>query len=421
MSGESARVTGQASGMARMRSAPTWLACYVQLGLVQSGMVPVILALAAPPGPAAGLTYAAFAASGIAAPFIGAWSDRTRKHRRTLAGGLALAGVALMLHALPGGVLQHMVTAMLIGLGVSSASTVATMFIVEVEPEPKWDGRISELQACIGGGQLVGLLVAGMLGLRHVEIAFVLAGALLLLAVPLALAFAPDPVVVVNRDQLPPKPARGGDGVPFGPQRSFHCVSRNALASLSHNGLTWFLAAWLLSYTATNGLSVMFAVAMVRDYHVAATLPTTAYAIGVGFSLLLYRVVGGWDQRFGAWHVMVAALALRAAIVAVMVVLTWLHTDATVLPVLVCFAATQVVWPMLSVASTSLAVTLSPARRAESVGLLNAATSLAATLGGALAGFLLRDGFDWLCGAVLVALLAATLLAWHPKIRFDPA
>lgn len=104
-----------------------------------------------------------------------------------------------------------------------------------------------------------------------------------------------------------------------------------------------------------------------------------------------------------------------------MVALAALQTNATVLPILICFGATQVVWPLLSVASNTLAVTLSPRHRAESVGLLNAATSLGATIGGVIGGTLLRAGFVWLCAAVLCALLVALLLAWHPKVRLERA
>ena len=387
------------------------------LGLVQSGLVPVVLPLAAKPGPAAGFTYAAFAAAGIAAPFIGAWSDRHRGHRYTLAGGLLLAGLALLLHWLPGGLLQHMATAALVGLGVSSASTVGTMFIVEVEPQPQWDARIGTLQACISGGQLVGLLAAGALGLRHVDVALLLGAGLLLVACPLALAWAPDPVVTVARPSLKLRPSRAGDAVPMGSQRSLHRITRAALEGLRHSPLAWFLAAWLVSYTATNGLSVMFAVAMVRVYGAAAALPTTAYAVGVALSLALYRPVGRWDGRFGPRAVLSAGLGLRTVLLAVMVVVAGLRGPVAVWPILACFAGTQVVWPLLSVASNTLAVTLSPAQRAESVGLLNAATSVGATVGGAVGGVLLRAGFQWLCAAVLAALLVGLALSWPRRVR----
>jgi MFS family permease len=398
---------------------PRWLVCYVLLGVVQTGLLPVILPLSSPPGPAQGLTYAAFAAAGIAAPFVGAFSDRHRRHRLTLACGLGLAGLAMPAHAFLAGTAAQMATAALAGLGVSSASTVGTMFIVEVEPRERWEGMIGTLQACLGGGQLAGLLLAGALGTAHIDAAFLAGGALLLLAVPLALALAPDPVTKVERPTLAQGPARGGDAAPMGPQRSLHRLTWRALAGLRHDGLTWFLAAWLLSYTATNGLSVMFAVAMVRQYHLAATLPTAAYAVGVGISLLLYRGAGAWDKTYGPWRLLDAGLGARIVVIAGMAALAASHAQAATLALLACFAATQVIWPLLAVASNTLAVTLSPGHQAESVGLLNAATSVGATIGGILGGVILRAGFGWLCGAVAAALAVSLLLAWHPKMRLD--
>jgi len=398
-----------------------WMGCYVLLGLVQNGLLPIILPLAAAPGRTAGLTYGAFAAAGIAAPFIGAWSDRHSRHRWTLAGGLGLAVVALLLHVVPGGVVQHMASAALVGLGVASANTVGTMFIVEVEPRERWDGQIAALQASIGGGQLVGLLLAGVLGLRHVEASFLLGGGLLLLAVPLALLTAPDPVVSMPRREVVSRPIRGGDAVATGPSRAFHRATRRSLLALGRNGLTWFLGAWLVSYTATNGLSVMIAVATVRGYGAPATLPTTAYAVGVGLSLLLYRPVSRWLGHAGPWRVLTAGLAARAVLVAGMAALVGTEGRSAVIPILICFGGTQIVWPLLSVASNALAVTLSPAHRAETVGLLNAATSMGAAVGGIIGGVLLRESFFVLCWTVLLALGVALLLAWHPMIRLDAA
>ncbi len=196
-----------------------WMLCYMLLGFVQSGLVPILLPLSAPPGSNSGLTYATFAATGILAPFIGAWSDRHRRHRLTVALGLALAGLALLAHALPGGIVQHMATAGLIGLGMSSASTVSTMFIVEVEPKEQWDGQIGLLQGSIGSGQLVGLLAAGVLGLQRLGTGFLLGAGLMLTAAAMALALAPRPVAVVARQSLTPRPARGAETVPMGPQR----------------------------------------------------------------------------------------------------------------------------------------------------------------------------------------------------------
>jgi hypothetical protein len=142
--------------------------------------------------------------------------------------------------------------------------------------------------------------------------------------------------------------------------------------------------------------------------------------IGVAISLLLYRVVGAWETRFGAWRVLNAGLWLRAFLLAWMVALAAVQGGATVVPILVCFGATQIVWPLLSVSSNTLALTLAPMHRAESVGMLNAVTAVEAMAGGGSGGILLQSGFVWLCAAVLAALLLALLLTWHPKVRLDP-
>ena len=143
--------------------------------------------------------------------------------------------------------------------------------------------------------------------------------------------------------------------------------------------------------------------------------------MGARSSLLLFGVAARWDARFGAWRVLSAGILLRAVVLAAMVALAAVPGGATVVPLLACFCGMQIIWPLLSVASNNLSVTLAPAHRAESVGLLNAASAVGAMAGGGFGGVLLQLGFVWLCAAVLAALLLALLLAWHPKVRLDPA
>jgi predicted MFS family arabinose efflux permease len=80
--------------------------------------------------------------------------------------------------------------------------------------------------------------------------------------------------------------------------------------------------------------------------------------------------------------------------------------------VLIGFALIQFVWPLLAVGANSLSVRLAPTARGESVGLFNAATSLAAALGSALAGAIFGDtGFTGLAAAAFVAVAIALALS----------
>jgi len=82
------------------------------------------------------------------------------------------------------------------------------------------------------------------------------------------------------------------------------------------------------------------------------------------------------------------------------------------------FAMIQFVWPALAVGANSLSVRLAPTARGESVGLFNAATSLAAAVGSAAAGVIFgMVGFAGLSAVAFVAVgLASVLIAVWLKL-----
>ena len=73
--------------------------------------------------------------------------------------------------------------------------------------------------------------------------------------------------------------------------------------------------------------------------------------------------------------------------------------------------ALPILWPLLAVSSNTLAVELATIDRGESVGLLNASTSLGATIGGICGGQIdVRFGFGALCVVACGCVLASVLL-----------
>ena len=202
-------------------------------------------------------------------------------------------------------------------------------------------------------------------------------------------------------------------------RRHFHFSGGAALRALwqeargaSDDGLVPFLVLWVLSLSATIAVSVLLAVAMVREYGMPAVLPSAAYAGGLGLSLPFYRLAARWEARRSAAVVLRTGLGLRIVILAVMTAAALAGRVWAAWVVMAAFAVMQLTWPLLAVAANTLAVTLNPARRGEGVGLLNAATAAAGTVGVAIGGLITqRAGYGALCAVATVAVAGAAYLA----------
>lgn len=392
-----------------------WFLSYGLLGLTQNGLAPILLPLSARSAATAGVTYAAFALAGLAAPALGTWADNTGRHRELLVWGCAGSAIFFLLFSVVGHGPLRILLAAGAGLGVMAATTAGNVLAIQGWPEDDWDERVARLQAWVSGGQVIGLIAAGLMATAHPLLGFLCAGAVLLIAALLAQYAAPRTGQRAARDKPIPQPLVGGEaGVP-GPQHHAHRVGwadlRNYL-SVVNPPLWRFLMIWLIGYVTMNGIATLFPVVMTRQYGMAPYMPATAYAIGVGLSLLLYEPVSVVTHRRGAGFMLRAGFGTRLVLYAVLTALGMLYAPWAGWLVLVAFALTQVAWPLLSVAANTLSVRLAPAARGEAVGLFNAATAVASSAGSALGGAIFGLwGFAALAGVTALAVSAGLVLA----------
>ena len=206
----------------------------------------------------------------------------------------------------------------------------------------------------------------------------------------------------------------GGDAGVSGPHHRGHHVSWEELRtylSVINPSLRRFLIVWLIAYPAMNGFATLFPVAMTHEFGMDPILPSGAYAIGVGASLLLYAPIGAATHRMGGARTLMLGIAGRLILLFVVTLALMLRDGWVGWLVLVGFALIQFVWPLLAVGANSLSVRLAPTARGESVGLFNAATSLAAAVGSALAGVVFGvAGFAGLTVVTLAFVGAALVL-----------
>ena len=402
-----------------------WFISYGLLGLTQNGLVPVLMPLVAVGNSGAGLTYAAFSLPGLLAPVLGTWADRTGRHRDLLIWGAIAAGLLLLPFDWAPEPLRLLLAAGA-GLGVMATTTAGNVLAIQGVPDDQWDARVALLQRYISAGQVIGLVSAGLLASAHPGDGFIAAAVTLLVAGALAIASAPACAPRHAAAKPPPRPMVGGDAGISGPHHRGHHIAWGELVAylrVINRPLRRFLIVWLVAYPAMNGFATLFPVAMTREFGMNPILPSGAYAIGVGVSLLLYGPVGLATHRVGGARMLTAGFAARLTLFLALAMLGLLHTAWVGWLVLCGFALVQFVWPLLAVGANSLSVRLAPTARGESVGLFNAATALSAAVGSALAGVVYgAGGFAALSAAAFVAASIAVILvrAWLVRAGATP-
>jgi predicted MFS family arabinose efflux permease len=122
--------------------------------------------------------------------------------------------------------------------------------------------------------------------------------------------------------------------------------------------------------------------------------------------------------RQGAGRVLTAGLGARLILLACLACLGLSQARWAGGAVLVAFSLVQMVWPLLAVSANALSVELVPAARGESVGLFNAATAAASSLGSAIGGVIFGlYGFSALSGGAFLVVGASLWLSatWFSK------
>ena len=371
-----------------------WYLSYALLGLSAAGLMPILLPLlVGRTSGAAGIGFvmAAFSLGGLMAPLWGWLADHYRLHRWLLTGGLlCTAGGAVVFPCVP--ILSgRIVLALLSGIGLSAASTVANLFIVEVHPRAEWDTRIGWLQTFYGGGQIVGLLLAGIIGQAAPERGFWLAGGIAFAAVlPAFLGTGKQTASLVSPRPVLAHPAHHAEWPVGSPQHLYHHPSLPALKKFFRSlrsSYSLFLIAWLLSFGGSAAFFSFYPVLMQAEYGVLPGRSSAAFALAAALGLILYAPAGAWSLRRGPRQVLRYALVLRIAAFVALTMLAVVSFPGRGWLAMLFFLFVVLAWSLLSVSGTALVASLSPENEGEGLGLFNAVTALSGVIGSVLGGW----------------------------------
>ena len=377
-----------------MKWAESWYISYALLGFCAAGLIPILLPLVVSRTSGAadiGLVMAAFSLGGLTAPIWGGLADRFRLHRQLLIGGLLGTALGAAFFPFTLSLVHRTGLALASGIGLASASTVANLFIVEVHPKSEWDARIGWLQTFYGGGQVVGLVLAGMIGQSEPEFGLWLAGGIGIAAiVPAMIGMRRESDALVQRRPILSRPAHHAEWPAGSPQHLYHHPSMRGLKTFFASFRTsfgLFLIAWLLSFSGSAAFFSFYPVLMQKVYGVLPGLSSTGYALAAGFGLILYAPAGKWSARRGPLPILRDALILRIVAFLVLTVLAIAQLAGRNWLALLFFLFVVLAWSLISVSSTALVASLSPENEGEGMGIFNAVTALSGVIGAILGGW----------------------------------
>ena len=390
-----------------------WFLAYTCLGVVQGGMLPLLLPLSSASSIEAGTIVGVMNLAGLTSPLWGHLADRRRLHHRVLLAGMTVTLMALLLMPMQLGLPIKVALAAVLGTGFAAANTVANMFIVEVRPEAEWNARIGALQALSGMGQVGGLLLAGVIGGRF-ALAFGIAAALVAAAMPIAWLTLRGVQVPVPRAAVQAHPPLGGEEWAGALARAFHIPTWRGCRAQLRKFEPRFIRLqvfWFAAFVMIGAVMSMFPLALVRTFGVPEGLPATSYAFAAAASLLVYPTAVRLAKAHGASLLLRAALALRSIAIAFLAVAFLAEVAAPALP-LAGFIVLVLTWPLLGVSGTVLSAELCSAEKGEALGLFNALSSLAGAAGAFIGGCAMQfGGYGAVCTIAVVIVAVAALFA----------
>lgn len=401
-----------------------WYGAYLLLGIVTSGIVPVLLPLmmVAISHRMSSVAYVmgVYDLGLLTSPLWGMLAERLKLYRSLFSLAFVIAGLAIgifpFLHTLTG----WMAAAFVLGAGSSGAGTMASLFIVDFAPQAEWEPRIGLLQSFNGAGQVFGLLLAGIFSHGQFDTglwvgAVLLLPALLIGGVGLPVERRTRPADVHPHRLLDVRALAAFPHVNLlsGIGFHFHHLNMSGLRHLPDivgTPFGRFILSWFLLALGVAGFFTYFPLMLEHGYGLNTHLSSLIYAVAAAVGIVLFVLASRWAARFGSGKVYHLGLWLRLIGFAVLVVPYVVPVGAREAFAAVGFVLIVVAWPIISVAGTGLAARLAPFSEGAAMGLFNASLALATVIGAFASGPLMSAlGFRSIAWTGVIGLLLAIL------------
>ncbi len=383
------------------RSVAVWYVSYAILGAVTAALVPVLLPLMirtlSHRLSDVGWVMGVYNLGILTSPFWGSLADKKHIHRSIFLGGFIILLMGLV--AIPFGksLPEWLGMAFVIGAGTAAIATVASLFVVEFNPQSEWASRIGWLQSFNGFGQTIGLLLAAVFSGREAFSAGLWTGAALLV-----------PAIILGHFGLPTQKPGGikkhqlrhldyhklakfrrveflGGGI-FRHSHHLNLSAIRNIGKLIPTAFGYFILSWFIMALGVAAFFAYFPLAMKSAYDMAPGITSLVYAVAGGVGIVLYTASTSLSAHFGVEKVYRWGLLLRLVGFCMLLALIFIHFPDRAIVASVAFALIILSWPILSVTGTTITADITPVSQGEAMGLFNASAAVGTVLGTFLGG-----------------------------------
>lgn len=331
---------------------------------------------------------------GLLCSFIwGRLADKYQMHRLLFFSGIAVLMLVGFCITYFNALWIWMLLAFLAGASVDATTTVATLFVVEFNPQKEWEPRIVWLQTFYGIGQVTGLLMASAF-VVNIQVGFIAAAIILI------------PALLIVRKSIPkqqmPHIALTGLKEKLLKITDIHFLGFFARIEMYSNTLHFsfikiyetvgsiksktttpfgcFMVSWFLLCFGISSFFAYLPVTLKNAYAVSSSLTSFIYGLFSAAAIILYTYGGKLSAKWGSNKVYRAALLLRFAGFMMLFGTFFLPfgKECVAIPGFILLVIT---WPLISISGTDLVVKLSPYNKDATMGLFNAILAIAFVLG----------------------------------------
>jgi len=406
-----------------------WYVAYLLLGVVDAGLLPMLLPLTVEARSHSLATVAyvmgAYNFGLLASPLWGMLAERLNAYRNLFLAGFLITAAGIIGMVLLKELPSWLVSAIALGAGSGGVATLATLFIVDFTDRVEWEARLGWLQSFNASGQVVGLMLAAAFAGVDNSVALWVCVALLLLAMtvggvglplsqwarPVAPAGQPTLHLHLNIRALALAPNLS---LPSGVGLHFLHLNFPGLRNLCQAVRTpfgRFMLSWFVLALAVAAFFSFFPLLLAESYDISPRTTAMIYAVTSAVGIAVYLSTSHLTARYGAARIYRYGLALRIMGFGLLLVPFLISLESRFLFGTAGFALIVLTWPLLSVSGTDLAARLTPFSEGAAMGLLNASLALATALGIACSGPLVANwGYKTIPSTALAGLAAALLL-----------